>query len=254
VGLQGREVAGEDVEARPAVQLANGIGCRDVCPCQPGEIGSTLAYMAGEPGVEVELFGSLFVFMQQLTRQVEERLQRFGLTSRQWLLLGVLEKAFPGYAPTISEATAVFGTSRQNVKQVAGQLERGGWLRIERDAVDRRALRLVLTERLAEFHEPRVRADQTEFIHAVFTGLAPRERALFLDLVTRCTANLSLLAGPASPPERGFMNRHTSATDMSATDVGTERSPHSRSGSLTAQTVPAAGAPPATSRRTTTRS
>lgn len=58
------------------------------------------------------------MFMQQLTLRVEERLESFGLTSRQWLLLGVIEKAFPGYAPTISEATAVFGSSRQNVKLV----------------------------------------------------------------------------------------------------------------------------------------
>jgi DNA-binding MarR family transcriptional regulator len=160
--------------------------------------------MGEDPGVEVELFGSLFVFMQQLTRRVEQRLERFGLTSRQWLLLGVLEKAFPGYAPTISEASAVFGTSRQNVKQVAGQLERGGWLRLERDAVDGRVLRLVLTERLAEFHDPGVRADQAAFIRTVFGGLTPRERALFLDLVTRCTANLSLLVGVSELPREGI--------------------------------------------------
>lgn len=140
---------------------------------------------------DVELFGSLFVLMQQLTSRVEERLASFGLTSRQWLLLGVIEKAFPGYAPTISEATATFGTSRQNVKQVALQLERRGWLRLEPDPADARVLRLVLTEQLAVFHDPIVEADQAAFILAVFGGLTHHERRAFLDLVTKCLTHLS---------------------------------------------------------------
>lgn len=141
---------------------------------------------------EVELFGSLFVFLQLLTVRVEERLAPFGLTSRQWLLLGVIEKTFPDSAPTISEATAAFGTSRQNVKQVALQLERRGWLRLEPDPADARVLRLVLTEQLAVFHEPGVQADQSAFILDVFGGLTRRERRNFLDLVTRCITSLSL--------------------------------------------------------------
>lgn len=139
---------------------------------------------------DVELFGSLFVFLQRLTLRVEERLVRFGLTSRQWLLLGVLETSFRGYAPKISEVTATFGTTRQNVKQVALQLERHGWLRLERDPVDRRIVRLVLTDRVAEFHDPAVRADQAAFILAVFGGLTPEERRAFLDMVTTCMARL----------------------------------------------------------------
>lgn len=151
---------------------------------------------------DVELFGSLFVLMQQLTLRVEERLAPFGLTSRQWLLLGVIEKAFPGYAPTISEATAAFGTSRQNVKQVALQLARRGWLRLEPDRADARVLRLVLTDQLAVFNEPGVRTDQAAFILNVFGGLTQRDRRTFLDLVTRCIKNLSLPVSEA-PTARG---------------------------------------------------
>jgi DNA-binding MarR family transcriptional regulator len=148
---------------------------------------------------EVELFGSLFVFMQVLTLRVEERLAPFGLTSRQWLLLGVIEKAFPGHAPTISEATAAFGTSRQNVKQVAVQLERRGWLRLEPDPADARVLRLALTEQLAVFQEAGVQADQAGFILDVFEGLTPRERRTLLDLVTRCITNLSSPTSESGP-------------------------------------------------------
>ncbi len=146
---------------------------------------------------DVELFGSLFVLMQLLTLRVEERLRPMGLTSRQWLLLGVIDKGFPGYAPTLSEATAVFGTSRQNVKQVVLQLERGGWLRLEPDPADGRVIRLVLTDRLAVFDDPTVQADQAAVVHSVFGSLTPRERRTFLNMVTRCIARLSSSSGDA---------------------------------------------------------
>jgi DNA-binding MarR family transcriptional regulator len=151
-----------------------------------------VAFMVDElTDVDVELFGSLIAFTQQVTALVDERLDGFGLTSRQWLLLGLLEKAFPGSAPTLSEATAVFGTSRQNVKQIALQLERSGWLRMDPDPVDGRVRRLVLTDKLAVFHDPVVQADQAAFILDVFGGLTPRQRRTFLTLVATCMSHLA---------------------------------------------------------------
>jgi DNA-binding MarR family transcriptional regulator len=140
---------------------------------------------------DIQLFGSIVMFSQQLLSQADQFLAPFGLTSRQWLLLAVLAKQFPGTAPSISEATAVFGTSRQNVKRVALQLERGGWLRMEPDPVDRRMLRLVLTDKLAVFDDAAAKADQATFILSVFGGLAPGERRSLLDMVTTCIAGLS---------------------------------------------------------------
>jgi DNA-binding MarR family transcriptional regulator len=84
---------------------------------------------------------------------------------------------------------------RQNVKQVASQLERGGWLRLETDPADRRAVRLVLTDQLAVFDDPAVRADQAAFVRSVFGGLTQRERLALLDMVTRCSSRLSSPAG-----------------------------------------------------------
>lgn len=153
-------------------------------------------------GTDVELFGSVFVWMQQLTVAVDERLKDFGLTSRQWLLLGVLDRAFSGYAPTISEATTVFGTSRQNVKQVALQLERKGWLRLVPDPSDGRVLRLELTDRLAVFQDPDVQADHAAFVLGVFGGLSQRERKSLLQMVSKCIACLSSPLLDAAPNRR----------------------------------------------------
>lgn len=159
--------------------------------------------MAGElSDTDVELFGSSLMFAQQLMMRVAEFLEPFGLTSRQWLLLAVIDKGFPGCAPTISEASAVFGTSRQNVKQVAVQLERRGWLRLVPDPADRRVLRLVLTDRLGVFDDSAVQADQAAFILSVFGGLSARERRTLLDMVHTCMAALS---SPA--PERSVARK-----------------------------------------------
>jgi DNA-binding MarR family transcriptional regulator len=161
-----------------------------------------IAYMAtGLSDTDVELFGSLFVLMQQLTFLADEHLRPLGLTSRQWLLLGVIDTAFPERPPTISEAAAVFGTSRQNVRQVVTQLERGGWLRLEPDPVDRRAIRLVPTDRLAVFDDPAVQADQAAVISSVFGGFTSDERRALLDMVTACTSRLSTQARGQHPSE-----------------------------------------------------
>jgi hypothetical protein len=53
----------------------------------------------------------------------------------------------------------------------------------------------VLTDRLDEFHDPVVQADQAAFILDVFGGLTPRQRRTFLTLVTTCMSHLS--ANPA---------------------------------------------------------
>jgi DNA-binding MarR family transcriptional regulator len=153
---------------------------------------------------DVELFGSIVVFTQQLMVRMDELLEPFGLTSRQWSLLAAIDRGFPeGYAPTISEATAVFGTSRQNVKQVAAQLERRGWLRLEPDPTDRRALRLVLTEQRAVFDDPAVQAPQSAFILSVFGGLTPRERRAFLSSVSKCMSRLSQRSDLATSTKEG---------------------------------------------------
>ena len=153
--------------------------------------------MAEEAGVEAELFGSLFVLMQNLTHRADAELMRFGLTSRQWLLLAVLTKAFPDTAPTLSEAAAAYGSSRQNVKQIALQLAQRGWLRLEADPGDGRATRLVLTDKLAVFAHPEVVEQQAAFLDDVFSALSARERRTLRNLIVRCLSHLTATASPA---------------------------------------------------------
>ncbi len=136
-----------------------------------------------------ETFGSLFVLVQHLTHRVDAALAPFDLTSRQWLLLAVVERGFDGRAPTLTEAAQRYGTSRQNVKAIAQGLERGGWVRLERDPGDGRATRIRLTGKVARFHDPEAEAAGEALLASAFAGLDPgdirRLRALVVRMVTQ---------------------------------------------------------------------
>ena len=146
--------------------------------------------MARDRPVQAELFGRLSVLSQHLTRQADAALVPFDLTTRQWLLLAVLVSSFPDGAPTLTEAAAVYGTSRQNVKQVAHQLAARGFVELVTDPRDRRATRLVPTARLAELDAPTAVAVQEAFLARSFACFSGDELTTFNSLVGRCLAHL----------------------------------------------------------------
>jgi hypothetical protein len=117
-----------------------------------------------------EAFGDVFVIGSLLTRMTDAALADWDLTTRQWLLLAVLVRGFPDGPPTLSEAAGKYGSSRQNVKQIALGLEARGWLRLEGDANDARATRLVATDKVALFDTPEGVRRGSELLGAAFAG------------------------------------------------------------------------------------
>ncbi len=138
-------------------------------------------------GDEAELFGMLFLLSQHMSRGADEALQGHGLTGRQWLLLVVLTRAFPAEKPTLSQAAEIYGTSRQNVKQIALQLQARGFVELLADPSDGRITRLGLTPKIAELDAPAALATQRELLHRTFAALPDEQlatlRALVADLV-----------------------------------------------------------------------
>jgi DNA-binding MarR family transcriptional regulator len=136
---------------------------RNLLPIVPGR---------ARDAVTFDVFGQVFVLAQQLARRADAELAPLGLTTSQWLLLAVVTR-HPRRPPSLSEAAAVYGTSRQNVKQVAGQLAARGYLELRADPGDARALRLHATAKVAEaFDRAPARARQRRFIRRLFTGLS----------------------------------------------------------------------------------
>lgn len=142
-----------------------------------------------------EAFGSLFVLMQHLSRRADRELAGLGLTTRQWLLLAIMTNAFPGSSPSLSEAAEKYGSSRQNVKQVALGLEARGFVRLVPDPSDARTTRIELTDRVLDFDEPQMVQRTAAMLDDAFTGLTPVETRELLALVRRWLAGLTTDAG-----------------------------------------------------------
>jgi DNA-binding MarR family transcriptional regulator len=138
-----------------------------------------------------EAFGSLFVLMAHLSRRADTELADLGLTTRQWLLLAVLTNGFGAYSPSLSEAAEKYGSSRQNVKQVALGLESRGFVRLVPDPTDARTTRIELTDRVRDFDEPPMVRRTDAMLGDAFAGLTPVETRDLLALVRRWLAGLT---------------------------------------------------------------
>jgi DNA-binding MarR family transcriptional regulator len=119
------------------------------------------------------------------------------LTTRQWLLLAVLSRA--DRPLSLSEAAARYGSSRQNIKQIAVGLQRRGYLRLAPDPLDARTLRLHPTDAIARFDEPAAAAQGAAFLADVFRLHTADEVITLHRLVRRWLTAAAEEAGTGSP-------------------------------------------------------
>jgi DNA-binding MarR family transcriptional regulator len=144
-------------------------------------------------------FGTLFVVAQHLDRLGDIALAPLGLTTKQWLLLAVISRGFPSSAPSLTEAAALYGSSRQNVKAIAGGLAERGYLHLVEDPADRRVLRLEVTPKTAVFAGPDWAAREEAFFSFVFGGLAPTDVDRLAGLLQRWLRAVTPAPEPPAP-------------------------------------------------------
>lgn len=155
---------------------------------------------------QARLFGSAFVLVQHLARRMDEMLAPMGLTTRQWLLLAILSRS--GRPLSLSESAARYGSSRQNIKQIAVGLERRGYLRLLPDPDDARTLRLHLTDAIRRFDEPAAAEQGAAFLADVFRELEPHQLTRLEALMRSWLASAAgetataLGLGPAADPAK----------------------------------------------------
>lgn len=89
-------------------------------------------------------------WQDQADRIVEDKI---GITIRQWMLLLMIQEEFRNHLPTITEAAEKFGTSRQNTKRLALELQKKGFLLLANDPEDHRIYRIALTGKHRKFME-----------------------------------------------------------------------------------------------------
>jgi Transcriptional regulators len=119
------------------------------------------------------IFGSIFLLANRLQAIGDQYLGKDNITTKQWFLT-IMISQFQNNPPTLTEVADLMGSSRQNVKQLALKLEEKGFLIMEKDRNDARALRLKLTEQCKTYWEQRSKQDN-KFIIELFSQLSESE-------------------------------------------------------------------------------
>lgn len=117
------------------------------------------------------IFGVIFLLSTKLETMGNTFLGE--LTTKQWFLMLTLTNFFET-PPTLSQLAKQMGTSHQNTKQLALKLQEKGFLSIEKDDQDNRALRIVPTEKIEEYVKNRQEKDH-KFIEDFFGVLTEAE-------------------------------------------------------------------------------
>jgi len=126
-------------------------------------------------------FGSIFLMAQRWQTLGNIFLRRWGLTTKQWLLLATMEMQLGGSA-TLGDAAAAYRSSYQNVKRIAQNLEQEGFIKLTKDPEDRRVLRLTITEKNRRFWEQHD-TEALEYIKRFFQDLTDGEIREFVRML-----------------------------------------------------------------------
>jgi DNA-binding MarR family transcriptional regulator len=119
------------------------------------------------------VFASIFLIAQKWQRIADQQIYpKINISLKQWLLIVIIQYRFPDYPPTLSEAAAEYGSSRQNLKQIALALQKQKMLLITTDPDDRRIQRLALTGKHRQYFEGEENQKwQTDFVSGFFAGI-----------------------------------------------------------------------------------
>ncbi|MCX7921894.1 MAG: MarR family transcriptional regulator [Clostridia bacterium] len=128
------------------------------------------------------VFSRLFLLSNKL-QTIGDQVLDDEITIRQWLLTVAITQ-FGDTPPTLGEAAELMGSSHQNIKQLALNLQRRGFLNIERDRSDLRAARLVLTEKICSLWERR-QFQIKDFLTQIFKDLSIEEIDLLYDALNK---------------------------------------------------------------------
>ena len=120
-----------------------------------------------------DLFGMIFMLAQRWQYIGDRELKDSGVTTKQWFLLVTLHALFDA-PPNLNELALTMGSTRQNVKQLAINLEKQGFIEIYQDMHDKRVQRFKLTPKNQTFWDKRADSDD-RFIKSLFAELPAGE-------------------------------------------------------------------------------
>ena len=127
---------------------------------------------AGASAAKMELANRLFFRLYQCANMLHKTgsraVEREGLTTQQWAVLGALSRDEAQAGVSIGDLARYLMVSRQNLAGLLSRMERDGHIAIAPDARDRRARLVVMTERgrhvWSALARPKIRAYYDEVL------------------------------------------------------------------------------------------
>ena len=139
----------------------------------------------------LDSFGFIFLLSQRIEYITDRILAEDDLTTKQLLTLIAIEEGFQD-PPSISDIAEMLSTTHQNVKKIAVQLEKKGFIEIFKDERDRRRSLLKTTKKSAEYWKSRA-PEHLEAIQRLFTPLSGEELRTFAALLTKLLEGVDVL-------------------------------------------------------------
>lgn len=132
------------------------------------------------------IFGAIFLFSNKLQNAGNKLFKE--ITMKQWLLLiSIIHSGVNN--PTLTEVANIMGYTRQNVKKLAIHLESKELVELQKDSTDRRALRIVLTQKCFEYFKGREKKEE-EFIEDFYEGLTDDEISAMFKAMKKLENNI----------------------------------------------------------------
>jgi DNA-binding MarR family transcriptional regulator len=131
----------------------------------------------------VDSFPLLLFLSHRLEYIGDSELKKDDLTTKQYLTVVVIENLYD-HSPSISELAQSLSTTHQNIKQIALQLQKKGFIKIERDENDKRTWRLNVTEKNRAYWNSRAKEHEA-IVRSFFASLTDTEIQAFSALLLK---------------------------------------------------------------------
>ena len=135
-----------------------------------------------------DTFAKIFLLNNKLQYIIDKELQKDQLTTKQFLLIAAVEKGFDR-PPSLKEVAYALGTSHQNIKQIANQLQRKGFIAMEKDSDDRRVTRLNVTEKNRRYWDSRA-GEHEKIVLRLFSYFSEKEIGFLHSTVNKMLSGL----------------------------------------------------------------
>ena len=136
-----------------------------------------------DPQVVYSLYRMVFNLSQRFQYLTDDILRKDNLTAKQFHLSAIIDQSFTE-PPSVNEVANIMDTSHQNVKAIANQLQRKGFLQIEKDPDDRRRQLLKLTEKSRQYWDSQAKVGEA-FMLSLFDALSDEEIVALSTMYTK---------------------------------------------------------------------